>query len=106
MAKFSGMIGFIETKQTQPGYWEPCATEKKYYGDITRNINRYQNTNKINDDITISNVISIVADPYANKNFQYIKYVKWMGSKWTVTNIEVAHPRLILSLGGMYNGTE
>jgi hypothetical protein len=30
-------------------------------------------------------------------------YVEFMGTKWKITNVEVQYPRLILSVGGVYN---
>lgn len=106
MAKFFGKIGYIDTVESEPGYWEEKAIEREYYGDITRNTSRYQNGGQVNDNIVINNILSIVADPYANKNFQHMRYVKWMGAKWKITNVEVQYPRIILTLGGVYNGTE
>ena len=106
MAKFYGKIGYIDTVESEPGYWDEKAIEREYYGDITRNTSRYQNGGQVNDDIVINNILSIVADPYANENFQHMRYVEWMGAKWKITNVEIQYPRLILTLGGMYNGKE
>lgn len=103
MAKFFGKVGYIDTVESEPGYWEEKAIEREYYGDITRNTSRYQNGGQVNDNIVINNILSIVADPYANKNFQHMRYVKWMGAKWKITNVEVQYPRIILTLGGVYN---
>lgn len=102
MAKFYGKIGYIQTVESEPGYWEEKAIEREYYGDITRNTSRYQQDGHVNENIVINNVLSIVADPYANENFQHMRYVEWMGTKWKITNIEVQYPRLILTLGGIY----
>lgn len=104
MAKFFGKIGYIKNMEVQPGVWADRAIEKSYYGDVSRNTSRFQQSDGVNDDISINNIISIVADPYAKENFQYIRYVEWMGTKWKVTNAEVSYPRIILTLGGMYNG--
>jgi len=106
MAKFYGKIGYIQPVESEPGYWEEKAIEREYYGDITRNISRYQETNQVNDNIVINNMLSIVADPYANENFQHMRYVVWMGTKWKITNVEVQYPRIILNLGGVYNEPE
>ena len=106
MARFCGKVGYIETVESEPGYWEPKAIERTYYGDITRNTSRNQSGNQVNDNIIINNIVSIVADPYANENFQHIQYVKWLGTKWKVTNAEVQYPRLLLTLGGVYNGND
>ena len=104
MAKFYGEIGFAEMAETAPGVWDEKITSRKYYGDLTRNNRRLQQSDQINDGITISNQISIVADPYANENFHSMRYVEFQGTKWKVTDVEVQYPRLILSLGGQYNG--
>lgn len=104
MAKWYGVIGYNETLETRPGVWENQITERNYYGDVIRNSRRLQTTNQLNDNINISNEISIVADPYANQNFHTMCYVEFMGTKWKIENITVQYPRLILSLGGVYNG--
>lgn len=104
MAKFFGKVGYAEQKETSPGIWENNIVERDYYGEITRNTRRLQSTDKLNDDITINNEISIVADPYAMNHFYSMCYVEFMGSKWKVTNVEVQSPRLILTVGGVYNG--
>ena len=106
MAKFYGKIGYIQTVESEPGYWEEKAIEREYYGDITRNSSRYQQDGHINENIVINNIVSIVADPYANENFQHMRYIEWMGTKWKITNIEVQYPRLILTLGGIYHEYE
>jgi hypothetical protein len=103
MAKFYGKIGFVDTKETSPGIWEEEVDERDYYGDILRISHRNQVTNTMSDDITINNQISVVADPYAYENFFAIQFVRWMGKPWRITNVEIQRPRLILTLGGLYN---
>ena len=103
MAKFYGKIGYIQTVESEPGYWEEKAIEREYYGDITRNSSRYQQDGHINENIVINNIISIVADPYANENFQHMRYIEWMGTKWKIVNVEVQYRRVILTLGGIYH---
>lgn len=104
MAKFYGAIGFANQVETNPGVWEEKITEHNYFGDIGRNTRRLQSTNQLNDDINIANEISIVADPYANENFHSMRYVTFQGAKWKISNVEVQYPRLILTVGGLYNG--
>ena len=104
MAKFYGVIGYAVTEETEPGIYEERIIEKEHFGDVVRNTRRLSNAAKVNDDIAISNQISIVADPFANNNFHSMRYVSFMGSKWKVTEVEVQYPRLILTLGGVYNG--
>lgn len=104
MAKWFGKIGFdLGTVETKPGVWGPKIEERPYYGDLQRNSRRLQTSDKVNDDINISNEISIVADPYANENFHTIRYAEFMKTKWKVTDVEVQYPRLILTLGGVWN---
>lgn len=104
MAKFYGAVGYAVTNEIRPGVWKDSVVERMYYGDVIRNNRRLESTDKANDNINISNEISILADPYANENFHLIKYVEFMGTKWEVSTVTVQFPRLILSVGGVYNG--
>nr|DAP15130.1 MAG TPA: hypothetical protein [Bacteriophage sp.] len=104
MAKFYGDIGFSTQEQTKPGVWANVITLRKYFGDVITNSRRSQSSNQLNDNIVISNEISIIADPYANENFHSIVYVEFMGTKWKVSNVSVQYPRLTLTLGDVYNG--
>lgn len=104
MAKFYGKIGYANTVETKPGVYEEQIVEHSYYGDLIRNTRRLQSADQVNDDINISNEISIVADPYATNNFHTMRYAVFMGTKWKISNVEVSYPRLILTLGGVYNG--
>ena len=103
MAKWFGVIGFAETVETKPGVWKEQITEREYYGDMNRNTRRLQSTDQLNDNINISNELSIVADPFANENFHSIRYVEYMGVKWKISDVEVQYPRLRLTIGGVYN---
>lgn len=102
--KWFGAIGYAETVETKPGVWEEQITKREYFGDLFRNSRRVQSSDKVNADLDISNEISIVSDPYAYENFHSMRYAEFMGAKWKITNIEVQYPRLILTLGGLYNG--
>ena len=104
MAKYYGAIGYAETTETSPGVWVEGITERNYYGDIVRNSRNLQNSERLNDDVKVSNQISIVADPYAIQNFHAIRYAEFMGAKWKVSSVDVQSPRLLLSLGDLYNG--
>lgn len=106
MAKFYGEIGYAKIVETEPGVWEEKIIKRNYYGDIIRNTRSLQTSDNVNDNINISNEISIVADPYANENFHSMRYVYFMGAKWKITSVEVKYPRLILSIGGLYNNVE
>ena len=106
MAKFYGEIGYGESAETGTGtgVWEDTITEYMYYGDVVRNTRKLQDGQSVNNDLSVNNSISIVADAYANEHFFAIRYIKWAGTLWTVSEVEVQSPRLLLRLGGVYNG--
>lgn len=106
MAKWFGRIGYAETIETAPGVWKEQIILREYYGDLVRNIRRIRTVDKVNDDLSISNELSIVADPYAINNFYSMRYAEFMGAKWKISNVEVLYPRLILTLGGVWNGEQ
>lgn len=101
--KFFGKIGYSITEETVPGVWEERIEERDYYGDVLKFTNRRVSAEKLNDNVEISNQISILADPYAYENFQFMAYVEWNGTKWKISTIDVDRPRLTISLGGIYN---
>lgn len=104
MAKFYGVIGYAILAEVKPGAWKEQITERKYSGDLIRNTRQLQTADKLNDDINVANEISIVADPFAYQNFHTMRYVEFMGTKWKISKVEVSYPRLILTIGGVYNG--
>lgn len=104
MAKFYGDIGYIATVETRPGIWEPVIQSKKYDGDVLSFTRRWNNGDKINDDIAINAQISIVADSYLLDNMHSIRYAVLNKVAWEVTSIMPQYPRLLLDLGGVYNG--
>ncbi len=104
MAKWHGKVGYVIEEEIEPGIWETKATELPYFGDLLKNIAKWSTSGNLNDDRTVANQISIVADPFAYHNFSSIKYVEFMDAVWEVTSIEPQYPRLILSIGGLWNG--
>ena len=106
MARFHGEVGY-GTSIEEPlgsGKWIDKITEFPYTGDVIRNTRALEDADKVNSDISVGNSISVVADEYALQHFFKIKYVRWAGVLWKVTTVEVRSPRLILSLGSVYNG--
>lgn len=106
MARFYGEVGYADTIENpaDSGVWVDSVVEYSYFGDVTRASRRLDKGENLQDNIIISNSISVVADQYAIEHFFNIRYVRWAGTLWTVTNVEVQSPRLILSLGSVYNG--
>lgn len=106
MAKWYGKIGFVETDEVERGIYVDEVVERTYFGDVISNAWKRQSSGQVNDNINLSNQISIVSDPYANGHCASIAYVEYMGNNWKVTNVEVQYPRLILSIGGVWNGNK
>mgnify|MGYP003296453006 CR=1 FL=1 len=105
MAKFRGPIGFAKTVEKEPGVYVEEIVEKTYSCELLRNKRRLEASASVNDNINISNEISIIADPYANHHFHTMRYVEFSGAKWNVSSVDATQrPRLILTLGGVYNG--
>lgn len=106
MTRFFGAVGYGDSVETpsDSGVWVDTITEFEYYGDVIRNTRKLESGENLNNDITVGNSISIIANDFAIKHFFNIKYVRWEGVLWDVNNVEVREPRLILSLGSVYNG--
>ena len=104
MARYYGNIGYASLQETTPGVWTEVITERKYYGDVVRNTRRLEGSDNLNDNIVLSNSFSVMADAYAYDHFFNIRYLEWSGERWRVTSVDVQRPRLILNIGGIYNG--
>lgn len=106
MARFFDNVGYGVPSEVVDGVWSDTITERAYYGDVLEDVASNAEADKVNNDIRLQNRVSIVADAYAMENFSRIKYVSWMGSLWMVISVRVERPRLILALGGIYNGPQ
>ena len=110
MARFSGMIGFLRTEETDPenhpGVWNEVLRERHYYGDVLSNSRRWDQNGNLNDNLVINNRISVVANRFAKDNLGAMKYVRWFGDTWKITNVEIQYPRIILTIGGQYHEPE
>ena len=107
MDRYYGNVGYAVSGEDplRPGIYIDTIIVKPYYGDIIKTASRWQgNSQSPNDDTIINNTISIIADQFAYQNFSAIKYAEYLNQKWKVSSIEVQSPRLILTLGGVYNG--
>lgn len=104
MPKYSGLIGFAKSEDRGDGVWEDKIIEKKYRGDILQNRYRWDTHDKVNDDFNITNSLSIVSDSFLLDNAYAIRYVTLLGARWEINSLEVKPPRLLLYIGGLYNG--
>lgn len=108
MARFCGTIGFSSSGEveTSPGVYEDVITERKYYGDVTKDFRKNEGGENLVGNVGLNNIFSIVADPFAFENYSFMKYIKYLGTKWWISSVEVQYPRLVISVGGRYNGPD
>ena len=104
MSKWFGKIGYAITGETEPGVWEDTILSSDYYGDLISDKYMRQLSGNVNDDINLTSVISIIADPFAYENCSHMAYAEIMGARWKITDIDIKPPRLNLTIGGVYNG--
>lgn len=104
MARFHGQIGYSIPYEAEPGIFKDQMVEKPYFGTVTQHTRRWEKGEGLNDDLTLENRLSILADDYAYQHCSGIKYVRWMNACWKVTSMKVERPRILLSLGGVWNG--
>lgn len=104
MAKWSGRIGYSLSTEIEPGVWDYVISEKQSRGDVLTNARHVDAQNRIVDDPSTSNSISIVADQFALHNYMAIRYVSYAGANWKVETVQVSRPRLILYISEVYNG--
>ena len=105
MARYYGKVGFGQAQNQGNGVYSGDIAYRYYYGDVLSNYRNTENDQKVNSDLTVSNSISIVSDSHANEHFSAIRYVEWAGTLLKVTSVEQQSPRLLLRLGGVYNGS-
>ena len=104
MARFCGEIGFGDTKEVAPGVWDDVIIEKKFRGDVILNNQTFTPGEGINDSPDLNTSISIVGTNYAFAHIKNMRYLKWNGNLWILESVEIKRPRLILRIGGVYNG--
>jgi hypothetical protein len=104
MTRFYGKVGYGHNTDKGDGVWEDAITERELYGDVVKNTRRLITGADLNSDLTTGNSISVLADTYALDNIFAIRYVEWAGTLWDVIDVEEQRPRLLLRLGGVYNG--
>ena len=104
LAKFYGAIGYALLGETSPGVWMDTIVEKKYRGDVVLDQRRWRTEEKVNDDLSLDNSISILADSYAYENIGNMKYIVWNKTPWKIQSFSINRPRIVIQIGGVYNG--
>ena len=103
MAKWHGNVGYGSHIESSPGVYTTTIKERSYSGDVIKNYRRQESSGTLNDNVNVANIISIIADPFAYENFHSMVYVEFMNAKWKISGVEVQYPRLLLTVGGLYN---
>lgn len=108
MGRFYGQVGFLVTEESEPGsgVWVERLVERPYYGDVLKHRMSWSSSEHLNDDLTLNNDFSILADAFAYRCIGAMKYVRWNGFCWKISSAEVEHPRIRLTIGGVYNGEQ
>lgn len=107
MARWHGIVGYATCEEVRPGIWKDKITTREYDGESIRITSKWSSSQEgTNDNLTLDQQISIVADPFAYQNFSSIKFVEFMGVMWKVTSVNPQRPRLVLTIGGVYNGPQ
>lgn len=103
--KFSGKAGFrIDDVEIEPGVYKPQVVVKAIKGSVVSNSYQHQNSDKSTiDNVRITNQLSIVANQFLNKHITNLMYVEFQGVKWKVESFDIQPPRVVVSLGGVYN---
>lgn len=107
MARFFGIVGFEDGEhEVEPGIWVPAQMiERNYFGTVLKRQRKWDGSSEgVNDDVNLTNRISIVADDYMHHHLSAIKYVILYDTYWKVVSFEIQRPRIILNLGGVWNG--
>lgn len=103
MGKFTGRLGYLFQEETSPGVWEERVEEYECVGDIISANRKWEKGESFTDELNVSNRFSIVAAAFVTKNLAYMRYLKWMDVAWKITNADIQYPRIILTIGGVYN---
>lgn len=109
MARFYGTVGFMQTVEddSRPGmYFEKITEYPKRYGDILTNKWNSSPGKSINDDFKVANRISVVCNKKMISEAQFARYIIWNNVKWEITSVDIEPPRLIFTLGGIYNAQQ
>lgn len=104
--KYSGLAGFNEKDiEVRPGVLQNQIKERRIKGNVL-NYGHYNSDtpNSMQQDVSIRNRLSIIMDPYIKKNFNNILYVTFMNVRWSISSLTINGNRVILDLGGVYNG--
>ena len=102
MARYYGNIGFATPVETSPGIWEDSIEERPYKGDVLQSGRRWDNSENINDNFTITNRFSIISDVFLYSHIPALRYLEYMGTKFKITSVSIARPRVDITVGGVY----
>ena len=95
----------VDSEGRPNGVYKEIYTERTYKAEVMSYGYRNQQGESINDDYKLSNKFSLLAcDAFTLSHLNSIIYLEYQKIKWKVTSVDVQRPRLIVSIGGEYNG--
>lgn len=104
MSKFAGLVGYVTQEESVPGVWSPVENPKMMKGDIIRQSSTNQNGDKVNSDVSLNHRVSLLGDAYAFNNYYSLKWIQLNGRKWEISSVELQRPRIVVTVGGLWNG--
>lgn len=111
--RYAAKLGYRYTEEQRDsedrpnGVYKEIYTERPYKADVMSYGYRNQTSESINDDYKLTNKFSVLAcDAFTLSHLNSIIYIEYLGIKWKVTSVDIQRPRLIISIGGEYNGVE
>lgn len=102
--KYSGKVGYAVQTETAPGVWTKEIKEVHMYGDTLSYGAQPVSSDKVNQDVALSNEISLMGNPIIFENLSTLEYLILSGIKWEITSINLDPPRIKVALGGVWNG--
>lgn len=104
--KFYDNIGYASTRHLGGGVYEDyISVERKYYGDVIRDSVKHRQGDTIIPGVSLGNTFKIIVDAYANEHFGTMRYIEYLGVRWTIAQVTKEYgPRISIRVGGVYNG--
>lgn len=98
------VLGFSEkNKEVRPGVWKMQPEEVTHRAKLLTYNKDYDSGEEVNDDLKLRNRYEIVMKD-KKLDYQDMRYVIVKGTKWKVSALEFLEVRIIITLGGVYNG--
>lgn len=102
--RYSGAIGIAVQTEKSPGIWEDTITEVPKLGDVVQRTEVLGSADSVLPQYRTTTSISVLSDGVLKENYENLRYVTYMGKRWTIASAVIDAPRLVLYIGEVYNG--